>query len=531
MARDHLLAIDQGTTSTRAVVYDRRLRPVGQGQAEVPPTYPQSGWVEHDPAALVGSVGPLVAQALAEAGIGADRIAAVGLTNQRETTVVWDRADRPGDRPGPGLAGPPDRRRSASGTATAAPGSPSGPGLVLDPYFSATKIAWLLDHVPDARRRAEAGELAAGTVDSLLIWHLTGGRRHVTDATNASRTLLMDLRTLAWADDLCDFFDVPAGNYCPKSSRVRASSAGPRASTTCPTACRSRGWRATSRRRSSARGACSRARPSVPTAPGPSCWPTPATSVVPSTRGLVTTLAATLGDGPPQYALEGSVFVAGAAVQWFRDGLKAVGAAPEIDRLCLDADPDSGVLFVPALTGLGAPHWEPEARGTIFGLTRATTRRRPRPRHARRGRLPGRRPDRRDERRPRRPPRRPPRRRRHGPLRPVPPVPGRPARPPPAAEPAGRVDRPGSPPCSPAWASASGPTPRPPPTCSSRAARPSPPMRRRLAVRQASALATCGRIRASTLPGHQAMTADRPEEPGSDRGSWRRRLLTMEPGH
>ena len=301
-------------------------------------------------------------QALAEAGLGADRIAAIGLTNQRETTVVWDRAT--GRAIGPALVWQ-DRRtadfceRHRDRRAWIAERT----GLVLDPYFSATKIAWLLDHVPGARRRAEAGELAAGTVDSLLIWHLTGGRRHVTDATNASRTLLMDLRTLRWADDLCDFFGVPAAilpEILPSSGEF-GRTLGPRLPARRPAD--RRAWRATSRRRSSARGASRPARPSVPTAPGRSCWPTPATTVVPSTRGLVTTLAATLGDGPPQYALEGSVFVAGAAVQWFRDGLKAVGAAPEIDRLCLDADPDSGVLFVPALTGLGAPHWEPEARG------------------------------------------------------------------------------------------------------------------------------------------------------------------------
>jgi glycerol kinase len=208
MARDHLLSIDQGTTSTRAVVYDRQLRPVGQAQAEVLPTYPQSGWVEHDPEALVGSVGPQVRQALAAAGIGAERIAAIGLTNQRETTVVWERAT--GRAIGPALVWQDRRTAAFCERHRDRRGWIAGrTGLVLDPYFSATKIAWLLDHIPDARRRADAGELAAGTVDSLLLWHLTGGQRHVTDVTNASRTLLMDLRTLQWADDLCGFFAVP----------------------------------------------------------------------------------------------------------------------------------------------------------------------------------------------------------------------------------------------------------------------------------------------------------------------------------
>jgi glycerol kinase len=371
MARDHLLVIDQGTTSTRAVVYDAQLRPVGQAQAEVPPTYPREGWVEHDPAAIVGSVGPLVTQALAGSHLGADRLAAVGLTNQRETTVVWDR--KSGDAIGPAIVWQDRRtadfceqhrdRRAWISDRT---------GLVLDPYFSATKIAWLLDHVPGARKRAEAGDLAAGTVDSLLLWHLTGGARHVTDATNASRTLLMDLRTLNWADDLCDFFAVPPGllpgilpsagefgrtlglDYLPDGLPITGV-AGDQQASLAGQGCLEAG-----------QAKCTY---------GTGAFLLAHTGGVPvsSTRGLVTTLAATLGGGAPQYALEGSVFVAGAAVQWFRDGLKAIGAAPEIDRMYGEADPESGVLFVPALTGLGAPHWEPAARGTIFGLTRATS--------------------------------------------------------------------------------------------------------------------------------------------------------------
>jgi len=371
MARDHLLAIDQGTTSTRAVIYDARLRRVAQAQAEVPPTYPREGWVEHDPAALVGSVGPLVTRALADAGFGAERVVAVGLTNQRETTVVWDRAT--GRAIGPAVVWQ-DRRtadfceRHRDRRAWVSERT----GLVLDPYFSATKIAWLLDHTPGARARAEAGDLAAGTVDSLLLWHLTGGARHVTDATNASRTLLMDLRTLRWADDLCDFFGVPAAvlpeilpsagefgrtfglDYLPDGLPITGVAGDQQASL-------------------AGQGCLEAGQAKCTYGTGAFLLAHTGATPVPSTRGLVTTLAATLGGGPPQYALEGSVFVAGAAVQWFRDGLKAVGAAPEIDRLSLGADPDSGVLFVPALTGLGAPHWEPAARGTLFGLTRATS--------------------------------------------------------------------------------------------------------------------------------------------------------------
>jgi glycerol kinase len=371
MARDHLLAIDQGTTSTRVVVFDARLRPVGQGQAEVPPTYPKPGWVEHDPASLVHSVGPLVTMALSEASIGADRIAGIGLTNQRETTVIWDRAT--GRAIGPALVWQDrrtadfcERHRDRRGWLS------EKTGLVLDPYFSATKIAWLLDHVPGARPRAEAGELAAGTVDSLLIWHLTGGTRHVTDATNASRTLLMDLRSLAWDDDLCHFFAVPRG-ILPEIRASVGDYGETRGLSYLPDGLPIRGVAGDQQASLVGQGCWEEGQAKCTYGTGAFLLVHTGGLVVPSTRGLITTVAATLDDGPPRYALEGSVFVAGAAVQWFRDGLKAVGAAPEVDRLSEAADPASGVLFVPALTGLGAPHWEPEARGTLFGLTRATS--------------------------------------------------------------------------------------------------------------------------------------------------------------
>jgi len=371
MARDHLLAIDQGTTSTRVVAYDSRLRAVGQGQAEVPPTYPKPGWVEHDPDALVDSVGPLVTRALAESGIGADRIAGIGLTNQRETTVVWERAT--GRAIGPALVWQ-DRRtadfceRHRDRRAWISERT----GLVLDPYFAATKIAWLLDNVPGARRRAEAGELAAGTVDSLLIRHLTGGARHVTDATNASRTLLMDLRSLDWADDLCHFFAVPRG-ILPEILPSVGDFGETRGLGYLPDGLPIRGVAGDQQASLVGQGCWEEGQAKCTYGTGAFLLVHTGGRVVPSTGGLITTVAAGLDSGPPRYALEGSVFVAGAAVQWFRDGLKAVGAAPEVDRLSERADPASGVLFVPALTGLGAPHWEPEARGTLFGLTRATS--------------------------------------------------------------------------------------------------------------------------------------------------------------
>lgn len=371
MGRDHILAIDQGTTSTRAVVYDRQLRPLGQGQAEVPPTYPRSGWVEHDPSAIVSSVGPQVHAAISESGIGIDRIAAIGLTNQRETTVIWDR--KTGQAIGPALVWQ-DRRTAdfCDAHRDRRDWLAERTGLILDPYFSATKIAWLLEHIPDARRRAEAGELAAGTIDSFLIWHLTGGQRFVTDVTNASRTLLMDLRTLKWADDLCDLFGVPP-QILPKILPSSGEFGQTRGFDPIPDGIPIMGVAGDQQASLVGQGCLEPGQAKCTYGTGAFLLAHTGSNVVPSTRGLVTTLAATLGDGPPQYALEGSVFVAGAAVQWFRDGLKAVGAAPEIDRLYHDGDPDSGVLFVPALTGLGAPHWDPDARGTIFGLSRATT--------------------------------------------------------------------------------------------------------------------------------------------------------------
>jgi glycerol kinase len=371
MTRDILLVIDQGTTSTRAVVYDRDLRAIGTSQIEVLPSYPQSGWVEHDPQAIKSSVGSQVTAALIEAGIKSDRIAAIGLTNQRETTIVWERAG--GRAIAPALVW--QDRRTAPACERLKPRQDwvaERTGLVIDPYFSATKIAWILDHVPDARRRAEAGELAAGTVDAFLIWHLTGGRHFVTDATNASRTLLMDLRTVRWADDLCELFGVPA----PVLPEILPS-AGEFGRTSgldfLPDGLPITGVAGDQQASLIGQGCLNQGQAKCTYGTGAFLLAHTGTRVVPSRRGLVTTLAASPGAGPPQYALEGSVFVAGAAVQWFRDGLKAIGASPEIDTLSLLADAASDLIFVPALTGLGAPYWEPAARGVVFGITRATT--------------------------------------------------------------------------------------------------------------------------------------------------------------
>ena len=388
-----------------------------------PPSYPRSGWVEHDPDALTGSVGSQVTGALLDAGLKSDRIAAIGLTNQRETTIVWDRDT--GRAIAPALVW--QDRRTAETCERLKPHQGDVArltGLVIDPYFSATKIAWILDHVPLARAHAQAGRLAAGTVDTYVIWHLTGGSRFVTDATNASRTSLMDLHSLRWSSDLCDLFDVPAQilaeirpsagdfgvtkglDYLPDGLPITGVAGDQQASLV-------------------GQGCLAAGQAKCTYGTGAFLLAHTGGRIVPSTRGLITTLAATLDDGAPQYALEGSVFVAGAAVQWFRDGLKAIGAAHEISQLALASGSENELIFVPALTGLGAPYWEPAARGALFGLTRATSVADLAPRHAGGGCVSGRRSDRRHERRPGNTPRRYTRRRRNGAVRPVPPVPGR----------------------------------------------------------------------------------------------------------
>jgi glycerol kinase len=371
LTRDHLLVIDQGTTSTRAVVYNSQLNPVGQCQAELLPTYPRSGWVEHDPVLLARSVGKEVAGALSDASLKPDRIAAIGLTNQRETTVVWERTT--GRCIAPALVWQ-DRRtaEACDRLKVHQPEVAQRTGLVIDPYFSATKIAWILDHVPGARARADRGELAAGTVDSFLIWHLTAGRRFVTDATNASRTLLLDIHNLRWAEDLCGLFGVPGG-ILPEILPSAGEFGKTEGLDFLPDGIPILGVAGDQQASLIGQGCLLPGQAKCTYGTGAFLLAHTGTRIVPSRRGLITTLAATLADGPPQYALEGSVFVAGAAVQWFRDGLKAIGASAEIDSLALEADPATDVTFVPAMTGLGAPYWEPSARGAIFGLTRATS--------------------------------------------------------------------------------------------------------------------------------------------------------------
>ena len=360
-----LLAIDQGTTSSRAIAFDARGAIRTVAQREFTQHYPAGGWVEHDPEEIWSATLAVTREALAAAG-GA--VVAIGITNQRETTVVWDRA-----------TGAPihraivwqDRRTAAKCRALRDAGhepAVSGKtGLLLDPYFSATKLAWILDHVDGARDRAAAGELAFGTIDTFLIWRLTGGTVHATDASNASRTLLFDIHSQQWDDTLLQLFDVPRGvlpdvldsaaDFGTTSVDVLghaipiAGVAGDQQAATVGQACFRPGM--------------------VKSTYGTGCFAVMNTGAeaVQSRHRLLTTVAWRL-EGKPTFALEGSIFVAGAAVQWLCDGLRVIENAPETESLAAGIPDSGGVFLVPAFTGLGAPHWDPDARGAIYGLTR-----------------------------------------------------------------------------------------------------------------------------------------------------------------
>jgi len=369
----YVLAIDQGTTSTRALLFSAGLEIVAEAQQEFAQHYPASGLVEHDPEDLWRTTLATGREALRRAGARAEEVAAIGLTNQRETVVIWDRA-----------SGAPihraivwqDRRTADVCERLRADGREplvaTRTGLLLDPYFSATKIAWLLDNVPGARARAEAGELAFGTVDAFLLWRLTGGAVHATDATNASRTLIYDIRRNAWDDELLALFRIPrallpevrdsAGAFgAARSEHFGApigirGVAGDQQAATVGQACFAPGMM----KATYGTGAFA-------------LLNTGRTPIV-SKHRLLTTIAYQL-NGETTYALEGSIFVAGAAVQWLRDGLGLIGSASESGALAAAADPAQAVYLVPAFVGLGAPHWDPDCRGALFGLTRATSAR------------------------------------------------------------------------------------------------------------------------------------------------------------
>ena len=364
----HILAIDQGTTSSRAIVFDAAMRVVASAQEEFPQHFPDSGWVEHDPSDLWATTAGTCRAVIEKAGLGPQDIAAIGITNQRETTVVWDRAT---GQPIYNAIVWQDRRTSDYCRQLREAGHAAmitaRTGLLVDPYFSGTKLKWILDHVAGARERALRGELLFGTVDSFLIWKLTGGVSHLTDATNAARTMLYDIHKGRWSQTICDLFDIPMQMLpevrdCAADFGVTRADlfgrhipilgvAGDQQAATVGQACFAPGM--------------------MKSTYGTGCFALLNTGEKPvaSQNRLLTTIAYQL-DGKPTYALEGSIFVAGAVVQWLRDGLRVIRAAHETQALAEQADPMQNVILVPAFVGLGAPYWNPDCRGAVFGLTR-----------------------------------------------------------------------------------------------------------------------------------------------------------------
>ena len=369
----YVLALDQGTTSSRAILFDRQARVKAVAQREFRQIYPQPGWVEHDPLEIWESQLAVAREAIASAGVTAAQVAAIGITNQRETTVVWDR--RTGTPVHNAIVWQ-CRRSAAICDALKAGGWESAvrqrTGLVIDAYFSGTKIQWLLEHVPGLRARADAGEVCFGTVDSWLGWKLSGGRAWVTDYSNASRTMLFNIHQLAWDANLCGALGVPVRmlpEVRPSSFRYGhttpdlfgaeipiAGIAGDQQASLFGQACFAPGM--------------------AKNTYGTGCFLLIHTGDRPvaSQAGLLTTIAASPVEGRAEYALEGSIFIAGAAIQWLRDGLRVIADSAESEALAASVPDTDGVYFVPAFVGLGAPHWDMYARGTILGLTRGTTR-------------------------------------------------------------------------------------------------------------------------------------------------------------
>ncbi|SOC15441.1 glycerol kinase GlpK [Rhodobacter maris] len=366
----HILAIDQGTTSSRAILFDADLKPVASAQEEFPQIFPRSGWVEHDPADLWSTVAATSRAALERADIDPHRVVGIGITNQRETTLVWDRHT---GHPVCNAIVWQDRRTADFCAELRAEGFEdvitAKTGLLADPYFSGTKLRWILEHVEGVRARAEAGDLLFGTVDSWLIWKLTGGRVHATDATNAARTMLYDIARGRWSRTICARFGIPmtmlpeVRDCAADFGTTRADLfgheipilgvAGDQQAATVGQACFEPGM--------------------MKSTYGTGCFALLNTGgqMVRSQNRMLTTIAYQL-DGQPTYALEGSIFIAGAVVQWLRDGVKLIREAKETQPLAESADPTQQVVLVPAFTGLGAPYWNAECRGAMFGLTRAT---------------------------------------------------------------------------------------------------------------------------------------------------------------
>jgi glycerol kinase len=369
-ASDHILAIDQGTTNTRALVFDRQGRVAGSSSQELTQSYPFPGWVEHDPEEIWRSVAAVVQGALTAAQIDRGGLAAIGLTNQRETVVLWERAT---GRPlAPAIVWQDRRTADFCNTHQGdAAWLSARTGLVLDPYFSGTKIRWLLERNPEWRLRAEKGELACGTIDSFLIARLTSGRVHATDVTNASRTLLLNLATGAWDAELCCYFGVPE-QLLPAIRPSAADFGTTRGLDFLPDGVPLAGVAGDQQAALFGQGGRQAGDAKCTYGTGAFFLMHTGDRLVPSRHRLLSTAAATL-NGKLQYALEGSVFVAGAAVQWLRDGLKLFGKAMEVENLAASSDPEHPAIFVPGFVGLGAPYWVPNARGVLFGLTRATS--------------------------------------------------------------------------------------------------------------------------------------------------------------
>ena len=366
----HLIAIDQGTTSTRAMVFDANLVPVATAQQELRQVYPVPGWVEHDPEEIWSAVVATVRSAMAQAGIGAKDVAGIGITNQRETTIVWDRAT---GKPIHNAIVWQDRRTADACAALRGAGHEATvmrrTGLLLDPYFSATKISWLLANVPGAASAAAQGKLAFGTVDAFLLWRLTGGKVHATDATNAARTLVFDIVRASWDHELTDLLAVPE-SLLPEV-RDCAADFGETLPDLFGGAIRILGIAGDQQAAAIGQGCF--APGMVKSTYGTGCFVLLNTGDEPvhSRHRLLTTIACQL-EGRRSYALEGAIFVAGAAVQWLRDGLHLIDRAPEADALARRADPAEQVYLVPAFVGLGAPWWDADARGALLGLTRNT---------------------------------------------------------------------------------------------------------------------------------------------------------------
>jgi glycerol kinase len=368
----HVLALDQGTTSSRAIVFDERGAMRASAHCEFKQYFPQPGWVEHDPEEIWTTQIAVAREALERAGLAARDIAALAMTNQRETTLLWER--KSGRPIAPAIVWQ-DRRTAAHCAKLKAAGHEAlvreRTGLLLDPYFSATKIAWLLDHIPDARRRAGRGELAFGTIDTWLLWRLSGGSLHLTDPSNASRTLLYDIRRGQWDEELLRIFDIPAEvlpGLCPSSAVI-----GETASDCFGAPIKLAGIAGDQQAALFGQGCIEPGMAKNTYGTGCFMLLNTGAEAIASAHGLITSRAATAPGAAQQYVLEGSVFVGGAVVQWLRDGLGLIRKSAEVEALAASVPDSGGVYFVPAFTGLGAPYWDPQARGAIIGLTRGST--------------------------------------------------------------------------------------------------------------------------------------------------------------